>query len=110
VTKKDVGGWFSTDWRLYVGRRDCTKLVRAMARQVEVARATLGEWAHVPIRPILCFVDAEWSWFAKPFTLEGVTIAWPKATADLLCQAGSLTPGQVGRIAERLAERLPPAS
>lgn len=111
VAKKDVGGWFSTDWRLYVGRRDCTKLVAAMAGQVEAARAALGpEWSHIPIRPILCFVDAEWSWLAKPFTLEGVTVAWPKATASLLCQPGPLTAGQVAQIAERLAEGLPPAS
>jgi hypothetical protein len=34
VTKKDVGGWFSTDARLFVGRRDCMKLVSAMSKQV----------------------------------------------------------------------------
>ncbi|MHB1534506.1 MAG: nuclease-related domain-containing protein [Acidimicrobiales bacterium] len=108
VAKKDVGGWFSTDLRLYVGRRDCTKLVAAMSGQVAAARAALGaEWADVPVHPLLCFVDAEWSWFAKPFTLDGVTITWPKATANLLRQAGPLTPDQVGQIADRLAQGLP---
>lgn len=111
VAKKDVGGWFSTDWRLYVGRRDCTKLVTAMGRQVEATRTALGsESAEVPVHPLLCFVDAEWSWFAKPFTLDGVTIAWPKAAANLLRQAGQLTPGQVTQIAARLTQWLPPAS
>lgn len=111
VAKKDVGCWFSTDLRLYVGRRDCTKLVTAMARQVNTARTALGpDWANVPIHPLLCFVDAEWSWFPKPFTLQGVIIAWPKATAELLRQAGPLTPDQVGQIADHLARRLPPAS
>jgi hypothetical protein len=39
-----------------------------------------------------------------------VTIAWPKAAATLLRQAGELTRGQITQIAERLAQRLPPAS
>jgi Nuclease-related domain len=34
IRKIDRGGWFSRDLRLYVGRRDCTKLVRDMAKQV----------------------------------------------------------------------------
>jgi len=111
VSKKDVGGWFSTDWRLFVGRRDCTKLVAGMSRQVDATRTALGsEATAVPIRPLLCFVDAEWSWFAKPFTIEGVTVAWPKAAATLVRQAGEFTRGQITQIAERLAQRLPPAS
>ena len=60
VAKKDLGGWFSTDLRLYVGRRDCTKLVSAMGKQVAAVRKALGaEWEDVPVRPALCFVDAE---------------------------------------------------
>ena len=43
VQRIDKGGWFSTDERLYVGRRDCSKLVAGMAKQVEAIRAALGE-------------------------------------------------------------------
>jgi hypothetical protein len=51
VSKKDVGGWFSSDVRLFVGRRDCTKLVTGMAKQVDAVRTALGaEWADVPVR------------------------------------------------------------
>ena len=111
VAKRDVGGWFTTDLRLYVGRRDCTRLVRAMAGQVEAARSALGpHWAEVAIHPLLCFVGAEWSLLAKPFTLEGVTVAWPKATARLLRRPGTLTLPEVAQVAGRLAQSLPPAS
>lgn len=39
VRKVDRGGWFSSDYRLYVGRRDCSKLVSGMAKQVDAVRA-----------------------------------------------------------------------
>jgi hypothetical protein len=76
VRRIDKGGWFSSDPRLYVGRRDCTKLLHGMAKQVEAIRAALGEAVirefGVRVRPGLCFVAAQWSLFAKPFDLGGV--------------------------------------
>ena len=111
VAKKDVGGWFSTDIRLYVGRRDCTKLVAAMSKQVAAVRAALGaEWAEVPVRPVLCFVDAEWGWFAKPFAMDGVLVTWGKAARELLVRPGPYAPESVELMAARLGERLRPAS
>ena len=93
VAKKDVGGWFSTDIRLYVGRRDCTELVVAMSKQVAAVRAALGaEWSEVPVRPMLCFVDAEWGWFAKLFDLDGVVVTWGKAARELLARPGRTHP------------------
>lgn len=62
VQRIDKGGWFSTDERLYVGRRDCSKLVAGMAKQVEAIKHALGEPAmqefDVTVRAALCFVDA----------------------------------------------------
>lgn len=111
VAKRDVGGWFSTDLRLYVGRRDCTKLVAGMAKQVAAVRTALGgDWTDVPVRPVLCFVDAEWSWFARPFELDGVVVAWPKATRELLVRAGPYTPEGIEMIAAHLEHKLQPAS
>lgn len=52
VAKKDVGGWFYTDERLFIGRRDCSKLIEGMARQVNVVRGALGvPWAQLPGPP-----------------------------------------------------------
>ena len=111
VARKDVGGWFSSDNRLYVGRRDCTKLAAAMSKQVAAVRRVLGQdWTDVPVRPMLCFVDAEWPWLAKPFELRGVVVTWPRAARELLVRSGPCTPATVGLIAARLAERLRPAS
>lgn len=111
VAKKDVGGWFSNDLRLYVGRRDCTKLVGAMAKQVAAVRKALGaEWEDVPVRPALCFVDAEWGFFAKPFELDGVVVSWPKAVREMLARPGPYTPEGIERIASQLEKKLKPAA
>lgn len=110
VARRDVGGWFTTDVRLMVGRRDCTALVAAMGRQVKAARHALGaSRAAVPVHPVLCFVDAEWGWFSRPFTVDGVTVAWPKATARMIDGDGPvLEADTVAEVATRLAAHLPP--
>lgn len=110
VTKRDKGGWLSSDLRLYVGGRDRTKLVHAMANQVAAVRTALGEdWADVPVKPVLCFVDSQWPLFSRAFVLEGVTIAWPKAVAKLLTAEGPYQPEGIDLIAARLSAQLPPA-
>jgi hypothetical protein len=111
VAKKDVGRWFSSDVRLFVGRRDCTKLVTGMAKQVDAVRTALGaEWADVPVRPVLCFVDTDWRWFAAPFELDGVLVSWPRAVCELLARPGPYSGATVGSIFARLDERLRPAT
>jgi Nuclease-related domain len=113
VQRVDKGGWFSTDERLYVGRRDCTKLVNAMRGQVEAIQSALG--AHliqefeVDVRAALCFVDAEWSLFAKPFALAGVWVGWAKALGERLLADGPLSADHLATLARRVATALPPA-
>jgi hypothetical protein len=113
VRKVDKGGWLSTDYRLYVGRRDCTKLVDGMAKQVDAIRAALGEPLieefEVEVRPALCFVDAEWPLFAKPFTLGDVWIGWPKVLGERLRARGELAPEDLMALARRVAGALPSA-
>ncbi len=110
VAKKDVGGWLSTDFRLFVGRRDCSKLVTGMAKQVAAVRTALGpDWADVPIRPMLCFVEADWKWLAKPFDIGGVLVTWPTAARQILVRPGPYLPETLDLIAARLEERLRPA-
>jgi hypothetical protein len=113
VQRIDRGGWFSTDLRLYVGRRDCTKLVHGMTKQVDAIRAALGEAVirefGVEVRAALCFVSAEWSLFAKPFGLGGVWVGWPTALVERVGQPGELTREQVGFLTRSVAAALPPA-
>jgi nuclease-like protein len=42
VQRIDKGRWFSPDERLYVGRRDCSKLVAGMANQAEAIKSAIG--------------------------------------------------------------------
>lgn len=107
VERRDVGGWFKTDQRLYVGRRDQTKLARGLGWQIDaVHTAFAGRGA--PITGVLCFTDAEWRLFAKPFQLDGVWVTWAKKLVEMIAEPGPLTPVDVSNIAERLSAALPP--
>ncbi len=103
VRRRDVGGWFRADERLYVGKRDCTKLVAAMAKQVAAVRNAAN--GDVTIRPVLCFTEAEWSLFAKPFELDGALVIWPTALVKEIVSADAVKVDVV-IAASRIAERL----
>jgi hypothetical protein len=113
VQRIDRGGWFTTDYRLSVGRRDCTKLVHGMAKQVEAIRQALGEPLieefNVRVRAGLCFVNAEWALFAKPFWLDDVWIGWSKALGNEVTAGGELAPEHLMTLARRVADALPAA-
>jgi hypothetical protein len=107
VEQRDVGGWFKTDLRLYVGGRDRTKTVKGLGWQVEAVSFALGT-ADIPIHSALSFVGAEWPiFFAKPLRLDGVWISWPTKLADLIADQGPLTSNDIDRIARHLSSRLP---
>lgn len=106
VRCKDVGGLFSTDRRLFVGRRDCTKLVGAMERQVQTVCMAITPETPAVI-PVLCFVDADWSMLTRPFTLGDVVILWPRALMKRLQQPGPLDADAVQRLGRSIAIQLP---
>jgi Nuclease-related domain len=107
VAQRDVGRWFRIDERLYVGERDCSRLVDRMAKQVSAVRRALNPIAP-RIRPALCFTRAEWSGFANPLDVGGVIVTWP----DALLRAIGGAPASridVELVAAHLAARLPVA-
>ena len=111
VEKRDVGGWFRKDERLFVAGRDQTRLIDGVARQVQAVRAGLED-ARGPsgrVRAILCFVGAEWSLFARPFTLNETLITWPASLIGLLESEGALSATEIQTISSSLADRLRPA-
>ncbi len=108
VELRDVGGWLKTDNRLYVNGRDHTKLIGGLAKQID-AVLTAIEDASVPIKAALCFVDSEWSLFAKPFQVRGVVVTWPRKLSEMIAEPGPLSRDQVMQIAESLAAYLPAA-
>jgi hypothetical protein len=108
VEHRDVGGWFRTDLRLYVGGRDRTKLVAGLGWQLDAVRSVLGDM-EVPVLAALCFVDADWGLFSKPFRHDGVWVGYPKALAAQLAADGPIASEQVLDLAHLLAVALPAA-
>lgn len=110
VETRDRGGFFSTDYRLYVGGRDKTALVAGMTKQAQAVRAALDdEDASLQICKTICFVDADWSLFARPIEMEGVHVLWPRALGKLIGTEGSLSRDEIARIERKLAVALPAA-
>lgn len=113
VESRDVGGWFKTDLRLKVGGRDRSKLLEGLAWQISTIEDAIheakGEMA-IPVQGILCFIDADWRWFAKPPRFgTKMHVAWPSASIDLLNGEGCATNAEVTLIADLLESRFPQA-
>ena len=113
VIKRDYrGNIFTGRYALTVHGRDRTSLVAAVERQREVVIDCLrdaGE-ATIPVAAVLCFVDGDWGWRLRPFSLTGVKITWPRALKAELAQNGPLNADARSRFIDRLAINLPPAS
>lgn len=107
VQQRDVGGFFKVDMRFYVGGRDRSKVINGLEWQVKAVANALNGF-DVPISSAVCFTDAEWGWFAKPFTLRGVFVSGPYGLARKIAESGPLTKEDVPIIASRLSEALPP--
>ncbi|MEY9850622.1 ribosomal protein S27E [Leifsonia sp. EB41] len=95
--------------KLIVGRRDCTKLVPGVVKQVERVRVALDAagLTDVPAYGMLCFVDAEWGLFSRPFTIGAVTVLWPRRAADYVARSGALTAETTQRTLRVLAKAFP---
>jgi hypothetical protein len=69
--------------KLLVGRRDCTKLVDGVLKQVDVVRDLVGD---VPVTGALCFIEADWPLIGGAFSTRGVHVLWPKRLAKVLME------------------------
>jgi nuclease-like protein len=107
VERRDRGGFFSTNYRLFVGGRDKTRLIAGMTRQVEAMRHVLPP--TVPVTPIICFVDADWSLLARPLQFGDVHVVWPRALGKLLRAGGPLSTAEIAQIERTLGLALPAA-
>lgn len=112
VAKVDRAGWLRTDYRLTVSGKDRTKLVDGVKRQVEQVRKALdgSSSAAVPVHGALCFIGADWTWFAKPFPIDGVLVAWGKAIRERLVAPGPLEVDARDALHRHLARSFPPAA
>jgi hypothetical protein len=106
LERKRVGLWFSSRPALYVAGRDETKLVAGALRQRGAVVQVVGP--AVPVRAALCFTGTEWSVFARPFVIDDVLVAWPKALARALGAPGHLNGPERTALARRIAQVFPP--
>jgi hypothetical protein len=107
VQQRDVGGFFKVDLRPYVGGRDRSKVLDGLDWQVKAVITALGG-ESVPVSSAVCFTDAEWGWFAKPFTMRGVFVSGPNALARKIAETGPLTIDLIQNVAGHLSDALPP--
>lgn len=113
IEKRDVGPIWRADYQVYVGGRNRTKLVDGMTLQLKAVRAALQldpVSAQVKLHPALCFLESDWSLFARPFDVRGVTVLYPGALRDRLKKRGNVPRETMERIATRLALSLPSAT
>jgi hypothetical protein len=96
---------------LLVGRRDCTTLLTGVLKQAELIRAALTEAGYndIPVRSMLCFVDADWPLFGGSFATRGVRILWPTKIADYGDRPVVLDPASIAAIHAELARHFPSA-
>ncbi|MDT4938758.1 MAG: hypothetical protein QOG80_2429 [Pseudonocardiales bacterium] len=95
---------------LLVGRRDCTKLVDGARRQVDLVRQALSE-AHlddVPLRGMLCFLEADWPLIGGSFRTREIDVLWPEKAAELICMSGELAEERIATIHGQLAKAFAP--
>jgi hypothetical protein len=111
IEVRDVGGLFKIDKRLFVGRRDCSKLADNMGWQVAaVVKALAGVVLDVQptVVPVLCFIDGEWPLLFPPKQFEGVRLESGKSIKKLLAGPEILGPSAVEGVHRALAIAFPP--
>jgi hypothetical protein len=110
IRVRDRGTWFTRDDRLYVGRRDCSRLADNMVWQVDAVRRFLTSagppFADVRVEPVLCFVDGEWS-LTTPQSYRGVRLEGLRSIKKLVIQSQLVDAQQIGRISQLLAIAFP---
>jgi len=98
-------GWFGAAPSLYVQGHNRTNLIVSAVRQRRLVQRALE--VRVPVHAALCFVDAEWGFFAAPFSIDGVEVTWCRRLAGSLRASGDLHRRDILRLAAHLAEVFP---
>ena len=93
--------------KLMVAGRDRNKLVDGVLRQVDLVRGLVGD--EVPVRGVLCFVDADWPLIGGSFVIRDVEVLWAKKLYPRLQERGPLATSDVTRLHALLARELPAA-
>lgn len=95
--------------RLLVRGRDRSTLVDGVLKQAALVRGAMDRHPQVPVRPVLCFLEADWPLLGGSFATRGVDVLWPTKLTARLGEPGPLGPAALQAIHIHLAERFPPA-
>lgn len=93
--------------KLMVGSRDRTTLVDGVLKQVQVVQDIVGP--AIPVRGVLCFVDADWPLIGGSLSTRGVDAVRPKKLYQRLAESGPLSRATLNEVHRVLAGALPPA-
>lgn len=105
---RDKGGFFSTDERLYVGGRDCSRLADNMGWQVKAVETLLESVDHkVAVTPVLCFIGATWPLLFPPDTYRDVRLEDPRSLRRLITKTQVFDAAEIARLARILATGFP---
>lgn len=89
-------------------RQDLLDAARAQAGAVERILSVHDTGRRVPVRPVLCFVGAEWRVPARVAFAEGVVVTHLNGLTRLVGHRGALDPSEVMRLGRLLGRALPP--
>ena len=99
------------DDRLKIGRRDRTRLVDAVQRQVAyvISAVSLLDRARPPVNGALCILDGEFDLPSQPFELDGVLVTSPRTLRTELRRPGPLDGNERDLLQRALAAAFPGA-
>jgi hypothetical protein len=101
---RDKGGLFRTDYRLYVGSRDCSQLADKMGWQVKAVETLLASAeVTLPVTPVLCFIDVTWPLLFAPNSFRGVRLEDPRSLKKLVTATPMLDGAAIEELARLLA-------
>ncbi|MGO4104772.1 nuclease-related domain-containing protein [Leifsonia sp. YAF41] len=97
--------------KLMVGSRDRTNLVGGVRNQVHLVRSALEDAGleGIPVRGVLCFIEADWPLFGGAFTIADVHVLWPRKAAEYVLRPGSVDDFTARLVQRALASSFPPA-
>ena len=111
VEVRRFGGLFSPRRsELFVGGRRKMDLVNGLEPQEDAVLEALAE-LELPtgyiVQPVLCFINADWSWLSGNLSVDGVPVVGPRGLKKLVQQKGPLDATTRKQIHSHLAQRLP---
>lgn len=98
--------------KLYVNRWDRSAAIAGVLKQIVVVAASTGpliDTHALEVTGMLCFTQADFALFARPFTIDGVAVHWPRSMIKAITADGDVTLDVMDEITGKLAVTLRPA-